>query len=123
MHTCLSLGTKGNNEGGQLGLEITSWSGTDAPVWKHVERGEQNGTRRNKESGVEDTRAIHNARTSAEMRPTDKFDGKWRNKKKAMEKLETIRRDCIRHARALPRVLRSRVFVFPDYKIPNVVTI
>lgn len=38
---------------------------------------------RNRKRGAEDTRAIHNARM-LEMRPTDKFDGKW--KKKAMEK-------------------------------------
>lgn len=73
----------------QLGLEISSWTETDALVWKHTWK-EKSSRMEHAEwkSGVEDTRAIHNARTSAEMRPTDKFDGKWRDKKKTMEKRE-----------------------------------
>lgn len=102
--------TKGTTKGGTIGIGNRQLDGDGrAGLETHVERGEQNGTRRNKKSGAEDTRAIHNARTSVEMRPTDKFDGKWKNKKKRRWKSETIRRrDCIRHACAS---FVSRVFV------------
>lgn len=86
--------------GGQLGLEIAIWTGTDAPAWKHTRRTEWNTDRAGKR-GVEDTRAIHNARTSAEIRPTDKFDGKCRGKK-AMEK-----RDCTKKGTSFARCLGS----------------
>lgn len=104
-------------QGGAIGIGNRHLVGDGrAGLETHVERGEQNGTRRNKKSGVEDTRAIHNARTSAKMRPTDKYNGKWRNKKERW-KSETIRRrDCV-YVMLPPRVLRVQGSLFLDYKI------
>lgn len=104
----LSITRYGGNKEGEGGGGNWDWKsppGRDGrtPIWKHT----WNEENRNKKSGVEDTRAIHNARTSAKMRPTDKFDGKWRNKKERW-KSETIRRrDCVYVMRSRATTARS----------------
>lgn len=107
----IGIGNRQLDGDGRAGLET------------HVERGEQNGTRRNKKSGAEDTRAIHNARTSVEMRPTDKFDGKWKNKKKGDGKARLYEGGTVYVMLARPSCPGS---LFPGYKInteiPNIVT-
>lgn len=113
VHACHSIR---NNDGGQLGLEIASWSG--APIWKHTW---------NEESGIEraemgkvglrtrEPSIMHVPRSRCDWQINSMENGG--TKKKALEKPDcrSKRREC--HSRVTAVILRFLCFHCAKYQI------